>query len=95
MNIDIKKFKPHPKNCLICMVKKDTVRMEGWLIIEDNLTHKGKILNGQAYGHDRFSDGRIIWTTPIVSVDYETSHVKTQNTEYILGKPKDEAESKS
>jgi hypothetical protein len=44
-----------------------------------------KYLQGDVYGHSRFSNGKNICTSSLVLLDIENKRAKTQNTEYILG----------
>jgi len=40
-------------------------------------------LRGEVHGHPKFAEGKLIWTSPIVSVNGRT--ITTKNSEYKLG----------
>jgi len=71
----------------------ETVKIENWEIVYSPPNPYTApeccppYLYGQVYGHPRFEDGKFISTSMIV--DAYGNHVKTKNTEYVLGKPSD------
>lgn len=40
------------------------------------------IVTGEIYNDDRFADGTVIYTTPILTMDFQAKKFKTKNTEY-------------
>lgn len=64
------------------------MKLENWSVRGDSSPYippeqRTLILRGEVYGHPRFEDGEVIWTSPIVNVDGRI--VKTKNSEYELG----------
>jgi len=76
----------------------DAVRLENWSIIIDYPTpyaapeQAHEHLQGNVYGHPKFTDGTYITTTRIEHVDYDRQLVHTRNRHYHLGKPDAEYE---
>lgn len=60
-------------------------RLENWSVI-------GGSLVGIVFDDPRFSDGDIIRTTLLESLDLEKNTAQTKNTLYTLGKPFDGAD---
>ena len=73
----------HPKSCLICSVYPPTGRLEDWNWREGSLSAGGNI-----YGdtQKRWRDGTYITTSQIVNIDPESGHLRTRNSNYVLGK---------
>lgn len=46
-----------------------------------------KVLHGNVYDHDRFSDGDVVTTSGLVSLDIPARVATTRNTAYVLGDP--------
>lgn len=44
-------------------------------------------LGGNVFGHPYIADGCPVVTSKLISFDSETMTAKTQNTDYILGRP--------
>ena len=70
---------------------KPHVKLENWYITSDGIRSPYKapelhqpVLHGNAYGHPKFDDGDIIFSTPIVSINGK--YIETKNTIYELGK---------
>lgn len=55
-------------------------RLENWSVI-------GKRLIGHVFDDARFSDGDLVYTTEIISINLEQYSAQTKNTLYNLGKP--------
>ena len=56
-------------------------RLEDWFIDDcDRLVEA-------SYGHPNFTDGSLILTSRVVTLNLETNKALTKNTEYELGKP--------
>ena len=43
-------------------------------------------LGGNVFGDDRFEDGKYIFTSEVVKLDYENNKLETLNSLYDLGK---------
>lgn len=64
------------------------IKLENWSVRGDSSPYvapeqRTLILRGEVYGHPRFEDGEVIWTSPIVSVDCRI--IATKNSVYELG----------
>ena len=81
----------HPEPCLVCIVNKFESRLEHWQIDYYGNSYatrfeegRVKVASGNVYNDPRFPDGKQIWTSTIEW--HDEFHVRTRNTNYILGK---------
>ena len=68
----------HPNPCLRCLINKPKARIEDW-------RRYGDVVVGMAYT-DGDNEGDPIRTSRVVELDRDTSHLQTQNSNYLLGK---------
>lgn len=61
-------------------------RLENWRFIQADL------ICGQVYDDPRFTDGEVIVTSRVASLDEKTGEATTKNTQYQLGKRADSSE---
>lgn len=73
------------------MIPKPEVTIENWGVVElvssqtfEEL-HPGNRLVGYVLGHARLPNSKLVYTSPIVSVDLSEGMVETLNTVYRLG----------
>ncbi len=77
---------------------KPIVRIEQWSVIENVSSysfqelHPGNRLTGYVEGHAHLPNAKVVYTSPIVSVDLNQCLVETLNTRYRLGEPTAEYE---
>lgn len=70
------------------------IKLENWSVGDQTATRytapeaMRPSLEGNVYGHPKFTDGERIHTSPITSVD--GSVVQTEQNSYVLGEPHEE-----
>ena len=82
----------HPNPCILCMIKGFRSRLENWKITKDPW-RDSRVVRGNIYDDDRWDKeewGKQIWTTEIQWIDEH--HLRTRNTNYILGKKEEPTE---
>ena len=72
----------HEDPCLFCSVHQPHGRLERW-------SHEFRTVSGYLFGDKkkRWSDDHWIRTSEVMFFDPVTGHVRTRNSNYILGKP--------
>ena len=71
--------------------QKQCARLENWAVVpKGNIAtyqtlQAGNMLVGKVFGHPTISEGKYIFTSPIVRLDSEANMVETRNTAYCLG----------
>jgi hypothetical protein len=77
---------------------KPVVTIENWSVVQNVSScsfqelHQGNRLTGYVEGHAHFPNTKVVYTSPIVSVDLTQRLVETLNTMYRLGEPSAEYE---
>lgn len=78
---------------------KPIVTIEHWGVVRSVISptydelQPGKHLTGHVLSHANFRCNTLVYTSPIVSVDFNQGVVETLNTTYRLGEPSDEYKS--
>ena len=79
----------HPKPCLLCITKGFKSRLDQWKAVPDLWRTGQKIVFGTISDDARWPKEewgkKVIWTTEIQWID--EYHLRTRNTNYILGEP--------
>jgi hypothetical protein len=74
-------------------MSKPFVLIERWAVVENVSSQSfeqlqpGNRLVGYVTGHERLTNAKLVYTSPIVSVDRTLGTVETRNTMYQLGEP--------
>ena len=72
---------------------KPVMTIENWSVVENVSSysfqelHQGNRLTGYVEGHAHLPNTKIVYTSPIVTVDLSQGLVETYNTLYRLGEP--------
>lgn len=75
---------------------KPVVVIENWTVLADVSSpafaelRQGNRLMGNVYGHTLLPHAKVVYTSPIVSVDLDQGLIETLNTIYQLGEANDE-----
>ena len=78
---------------------KPTVTIEQWRVVQSVISptyeelQPGNHLTGYVFGHPSLRRKKLVYTSPILSVDFSQGVVETVNTMYRLGEPSDEYKS--
>jgi hypothetical protein len=77
-------------------MEKPLATIEEWAVVESVISEgyrelqPGNHLNGNVFGHQKFPNGKFIYTSAIVRVDLSKQIVETRNAVYLLGEPSDQ-----
>ena len=77
-------------------MRKPVVILDNWMVVPDVSSpsfaelHQGNRLMGNVYGHTHLPNAKVVYTSPIMSVDLDQGLVETFNTIYRLGEANDE-----
>lgn len=76
-------------------MSKHMVTIEDWMVVPDVISatfaelRPGNRLAGYVYGHAHLPNAKMVYTSPILSIDLNQGYVETHNTVYRLGQSND------
>ena len=76
---------------LVTIENWSAVRVGTYLAYQE--LEEGCLLTGRVFGHSKLPDQKLVFTSPILSVDEAAGTVETRNTMYSLGQPSAEYKS--
>jgi len=80
-------------------MSKPFVLIERWAVVENVSSQSfeqlqpGKRLVGYVIGHERLTNAKLVYTSPIMNIDLTQGTVETRNTMYQLGEANSEYKS--